>query len=158
MSCYSSAAQMGLALCCQLTCCYCSSHPHKTFATIHESVQKQSTGHFSLWVISRPAGWLSFLQTDFLITLWCLQQLWWLVVRTTWTNGEQVSQEVVQIQQWPNPSWVWCPVTLYNTRSLLSWVMTVKPKSWTKWTQWTFYGHSAGVAGRLPANGKCFTC
>ncbi|KAK4810539.1 hypothetical protein QYF61_004502 [Mycteria americana] len=38
ISCHSAAAQMGLPLRCQLFCFHCCNHPHRAFATIHESV------------------------------------------------------------------------------------------------------------------------
>jgi len=58
MSCHNSAAHVGLRLHYQLVCLHCCGHPHMTLATIHESIQRESTGH-----LYHPAGWLSLLQT-----------------------------------------------------------------------------------------------
>ena len=44
---HNEAAQMALPLHCQLPHFHCFNYPHKAFVTIHESVWRYSTGHFS---------------------------------------------------------------------------------------------------------------
>jgi len=51
------------------------------------------------------------------------------IVGTTWTNGGQALQEAVQMPQWLDLSWLWCPLTPPNMAPLLSWVTAITDRA-----------------------------
>lgn len=56
---HNGVAQMGLTLHSQLFCFHCCNHPHRALATIVESVQRESSGHFSLSAMCN-VSWMAF--------------------------------------------------------------------------------------------------